>query len=158
MSDDAVFDDAVFDDAVVDNAGLDGAVFDVAVVGLGPVGSLLALLLGRQGGRVLAVDRAAVPFPLPRAIATDDEVLRILRALPDGDAIVDGMLLDAAVEFVGRDGRVLTRLRFPGSGPALPGLATFHQPTLERQLADRLERQPSVEIRRGVALRSLSTS
>ncbi len=132
--------------------------YDVAVVGLGPVGSLLALLLGRQGRRVLAIDRDAVAFPLPRAIATDDEVLRILRALPDGDAIVDAMLLDTSVEFVGRDGRMLTRLRFPGSGPSLPGLATFHQPTLERQLDDRLAAHPCVDVRRGVALGSLSAS
>jgi 3-(3-hydroxy-phenyl)propionate hydroxylase len=124
-------------------------VYDVAVVGLGPVGSLLTLLLGRAGLRVVGFDRADEPYPLPRAIATDDDVLRILRALPDGSEIVDAMVRDCSVEFTGRNGRLLTRLRFPGSGPDLPGLATFHQPTLERQLGARLARLPSVEIRRG---------
>jgi 3-(3-hydroxy-phenyl)propionate hydroxylase len=124
--------------------------YDVAVVGLGPVGSLLALLLGQAGMHVLAVDREPRPHPLPRAIATDDDVLRILRALPDGQEILDAMLLDCAAVFVGADGRQITDIRFPGSGPGLPGLATFHQPTLERQLGERLNRLPRVEVRRGV--------
>jgi 3-(3-hydroxy-phenyl)propionate hydroxylase len=135
---------------MADSAPEDG--LDVLVVGLGPVGSLLALLLGEAGVRVLAIDRRPEPYPLPRAVATDDEVLRILRALPDGQEIVESMLRDCLVELVGRDGRPLTRIRFPGSGPQLPGLATFHQPTLERQLGDRLAGFPSVAVRRGVAV------
>jgi 3-(3-hydroxy-phenyl)propionate hydroxylase len=126
--------------------------YDVAVVGLGPVGGLLALLLGQHGLRVVAVDREPAPYPLPRAIATDDEVLRLLRALPDGQEILDAMLLDCSVAFTGSSGRLLTRLRFRGSGPDLPGLATFHQPTLERQIRARLHRLPDVEVRCGVAV------
>ena len=53
--------------------------YDVIVCGLGPVGQLLALLLGDRGVRTLALDREPEPYLLPRAAVIDDEVLRIFR-------------------------------------------------------------------------------
>ncbi len=53
--------------------------YDVIVVGLGPTGATLANLLGRAGLRVLALDRYHEPYPLPRAIHFDDEVMRIFQ-------------------------------------------------------------------------------
>jgi 3-(3-hydroxy-phenyl)propionate hydroxylase len=55
--------------------------YDVIVCGLGPVGQLLALLLGDQGVRTLAFDREHEPYALPRAAVIDDEVLRIFQAI-----------------------------------------------------------------------------
>src|SRR5690349_10563339 len=55
--------------------------YDVIICGLGPVGQLLALLLGDQGVATLAFDREPEPYPLPRAAVIDDEVLRILQAV-----------------------------------------------------------------------------
>src|SRR5437868_4128364 len=52
---------------------------DVLLVGLGPVGAALANLLGRYGIRVLAIDRSTEIFAKPRAIALDNEALRILQ-------------------------------------------------------------------------------
>ena len=40
---------------------------EVLVVGLGPVGATLAALLGDAGVDVLAIDRSAEVYPLPRA-------------------------------------------------------------------------------------------
>lgn len=45
--------------------------FDVAVIGLGPVGELAALLLAREGLRVLAVDREASLYAGPRVGVLD---------------------------------------------------------------------------------------
>jgi len=53
--------------------------FDVAVVGLGPVGELAGLLLARQGLRVLALERQADVYSLPRVGVLDGEALRTLR-------------------------------------------------------------------------------
>ncbi len=55
--------------------------YDVVICGLGPVGQLLALLLGDRGVRVLAIEQRDEPYPLPRAAVIDDEVLRIFQAV-----------------------------------------------------------------------------
>ncbi|MFA9273142.1 MAG: FAD-dependent monooxygenase, partial [Baekduiaceae bacterium] len=40
---------------------------DVLICGLGPVGQLLALLLGDRGVPTIAIDRNHEPYTLPRA-------------------------------------------------------------------------------------------
>ena len=52
---------------------------DVLIVGYGPVGAALACLLGRYGVRTLVVDKSTDIFMAPRAIALDNEALRILQ-------------------------------------------------------------------------------
>ena len=52
---------------------------DVLVVGYGPVGAAIAALLGRYGVRTLVVDKLPGIFMAPRAIALDNEALRVLQ-------------------------------------------------------------------------------
>lgn len=52
---------------------------DVLLVGLGPVGAALANLLGKFGVDVQVIDRATEIFKAPRAIALDNEALRVLQ-------------------------------------------------------------------------------
>lgn len=51
---------------------------DVAIIGAGPVGSLLAILLGNKGKRVTLVERWPTIYDRPRAVTMDHEVARIL--------------------------------------------------------------------------------
>jgi len=51
---------------------------DVAIIGAGPVGTLLAILLGRSGTRVTLVERWPTIYDRPRAVTMDHEVARIL--------------------------------------------------------------------------------
>ncbi len=51
---------------------------DVAIIGAGPVGTLLAILLGKQGKRVTLVERWPSIYDRPRAVTMDHEVARIL--------------------------------------------------------------------------------
>lgn len=53
---------------------------DVAILGAGPVGRLLALLLGRHGWQVEVLERRPCPFPLPRAVHLDHESARVLQS------------------------------------------------------------------------------
>lgn len=61
-------------------APLAGASFDadVAIVGAGPVGTFLAILLGRQGKKVTLIERWTTAYARPRAVTYDHEIARIL--------------------------------------------------------------------------------
>lgn len=116
---------------------------DVVVAGLGPVGALLSARLVQQGATVLAVDRACDVFPLPRAVAADDEVQELLART--GPGLVKPMLHDVPVRFVAparlpatarfvAPARLLGEVRLPTSASGFCGLAFFHQPALEAGL------------------------
>lgn len=65
---------------------------DVAIVGGGPVGTFLAILLGRQGKRVTLVERWQVAYGRPRAVTYDHEIARLLAVLgidSDNDAAIN---------------------------------------------------------------------
>ena len=53
--------------------------YDVIIIGCGPVGALCSLLLGSYGLSVLILEKDGKHvFPAPRAVALDDEIIRIL--------------------------------------------------------------------------------
>lgn len=61
--------------------GVDTFDADVAIVGAGPVGTLLAILLGKRGKRVTLVERWSQHYALPRAVTYDHEIARIFATL-----------------------------------------------------------------------------
>ena len=63
------------------SAGVDGFDADVAIVGAGPVGTLLAILLGQRGKRVTLIERWTNHYTLPRAVTYDHEIARIFATL-----------------------------------------------------------------------------
>ena len=85
--------------------------YDVLICGLGPVGQLLALLLGDRGVRTLAFDRDQEPYALPRAAAVDDEVLRIFQAVGLDAAILADSQVQPGASIVTSDGRARPRPR-----------------------------------------------
>lgn len=124
---------------------------DVLIVGLGPVGAVIANLLGRYGVRTLAIDKNKELFPAPRAIALDDEALRILQQAGIGERDFEQIAIPSV------------RLRSPllgefatvntlGSIDGHPKLVTFYQPELERVLRTRLERYECVQVLLGAKL------
>jgi len=129
---------------------------DVLVVGLGPVGSVLTALLAERGVRSIAIDKDAAPYPLPRAVHFDHEIMRIFQQL----GVAEQMRLCARdlpnYEFRAADGRVLMQLRPPRETPSgWGGGYMFHQPSLEGVLRARLAALPSADVRLGQRLDGL---
>ena len=65
---------------------------DVAIVGAGPIGLMLANLLGSAGVDVIVIERNNDLVGLPRAIAYDPETLRLFAQVGLFDAIASGLI------------------------------------------------------------------
>ena len=127
-----------------------GPSYDVVIVGCGPVGSVLATLLGQRGRSVLVVERHERPYPLPRAVHFDHEVGRILQACGLGDDLP--RISEPGSEYEWRNGTGQVLLRFGGRpvGPSgWPDSSMFWQPALERLVEQAAAAQPSVTVERG---------
>ena len=54
-------------------------IVDVAIIGLGPVGSLGAILCAEAGLKVVVVEQQVAVYTLPRAVNLDGEIIRALQ-------------------------------------------------------------------------------
>jgi len=120
------------------------------VVGAGPVGLVLAGLLGRAGRRVTVVERRAEPYALARAGHVDHEIMRILQSLGAAVAVEQDAHLADRYVFQNADGEVL--MSFDYGAPGISGWRSdyiFYQPVLEAALRRTLAGLPAVEIRSG---------
>ncbi|SDH12147.1 3-(3-hydroxy-phenyl)propionate hydroxylase [Sinosporangium album] len=123
---------------------------DVVVVGLGPVGSVLAGLLGRRGIRVAAIDKDPDVFALPRAAHIDHQGLRTLQELGLLDDLLPGMRRNPGLDFVNSARRIL--MRVPADRPSRSGLPTsmyFYQPHFDRRLRRLADELPDVQVHLG---------
>jgi 3-(3-hydroxy-phenyl)propionate hydroxylase len=122
-------------------------VTDVAVVGLGPVGTVLAGLLGKLGVSVAGFDRAPDVFELPRAAHIDHTGLRTLQALGCLDSLLPEMIENPGVDFVTADDRLLARIPGTQSNPSnLPASMYFHQPGFDRTPRRAVGALPTVDL------------
>lgn len=124
---------------------------DVVIVGLGPVGSVLAILIAQLGHDVIVLERWERAYPLPRAVHFDGEVARILQSCGVGPLLGEITELPDTYEWRNATGETL--LNFTLAGDSMcgwPNGSMFHQPQLERILVDRLTSFDNVTILRGV--------
>jgi flavoprotein hydroxylase len=124
--------------------------YDVAIVGYGPVGQVLAILLGQQGRRVGVFEKQAVAYRLPRAVHFDHEVARILQAAGIGDELP--RLTEPAYTYEWRNaaGDMLLCIGMKDvSLSGWPESNMFSQPDLESVLDARARSLAGVEVHRG---------
>lgn len=117
---------------------------DVAVVGAGPIGLMLANLLGTAGVNVVVLEKNDGLVGLPRAIAYDPETLRLFAQVGLFDRIVDGLVQDPQVVYLNARGVKLMEITPPRSAYGYSQLGTFYQPHFEKVLFDGLARFESV--------------
>jgi 2-polyprenyl-6-methoxyphenol hydroxylase-like FAD-dependent oxidoreductase len=124
---------------------------DVAIVGYGPVGQLLAILLGQRGWRVQVVERWPEPYPLPRAVHFDHEAARILQLAGVAGALAGRTVPAATYEWRSASGETLIRFGrdTERSLSGWPESNMFCQPELERILDQRARELPGVSVERG---------
>ncbi|MGY4664894.1 3-(3-hydroxy-phenyl)propionate hydroxylase [Pseudomonas chlororaphis] len=133
---------------------LPSSVVDVLVIGNGPVGATIAALLGRYGVTTLVVDKLHEIVLMPRAIALDNEALRILQlAGLSEDAFEKIVIAEVKMHspVLGQFGRANTEGCIDGH----PKLVTFYQPDLERAMRGQVSRLKSVSSLGGFELESL---
>ncbi|MFF3361908.1 bifunctional 3-(3-hydroxy-phenyl)propionate/3-hydroxycinnamic acid hydroxylase MhpA [Streptomyces misionensis] len=123
----------------------------VVIVGAGPAGVTAALLLARRGVRSVVLERHQGVYPLPRAVATDDEVRRILQAAGVGEEFAAIARPANGLRLLDARHRVMAEFRRTGHGlHGYPQTSMFDQPELEHVLRDALARRPECELRDGV--------
>jgi 3-(3-hydroxy-phenyl)propionate hydroxylase len=125
---------------------------DVAILGYGPVGALLANLLGQAGLTVAVYERETAVFPLPRAVHFDGEVMRIFQSAGLAERIATvARHSSQGMHFVNAEGQTLmVRRGVEGRGPqGWPNNWYFHQPVLEEILRDGVTRFPNVKVHLG---------
>lgn len=124
---------------------------DVLVVGYGPVGATIACLLGAYGVRTLVVDKASAIFTAPRAIALDNEALRVLQMAGLARDAFDTVVIPRVrmlCPYVGE----FARFEMSGEIDGHPKLVTFFQPDLERALREKASECAQVAISCGEEL------
>jgi 3-(3-hydroxy-phenyl)propionate hydroxylase len=119
---------------------------DVAIVGAGPIGLMIANLLGSGGLRVTLFERNRGLVGLPRAIAYDAETLRLFAQIGLFDEIAPGLMQDPPVRYLNARGKTLMAGQFPCSFYGHSPLGTFYQPEFERALLKGLSRFANVSV------------
>jgi len=132
---------------------------DVAILGYGPIGALLANLLGQAGLTVAVYERETAVFPLPRAVHFDGEVMRIFQSAGLAERIAAATRPSSqGMHFVNAEGQTLmVRRGVEGRGPqGWPNNWYFHQPALEEILREGVTRFPNVKVHLGREISDVS--
>ena len=127
----------------------------VVVAGLGPVGGVLAALLGARGVEVVVVEPNERPYPKPRAAVLDIEAIRLLSLIPGlapRDTWSVPMTRNGAV---GADRRPLLLMEQRAEAFGHPQIVRLDQPALEAALRAALAAMPSVQVRTGRSVQAV---
>src|SRR5215471_16425896 len=117
----------------------------VIIVGAGPTGLMLGNLLGMAGVETLILESNASLSDCPKAIALDDEGLRVCQAAGLGEVVSENLLLDIDAHYVSA-GRLFVKVAPTSKRNGYPLISTFHQPEFEATLLLGLKRFPCVSI------------
>ncbi|SFF54670.1 bifunctional 3-(3-hydroxy-phenyl)propionate/3-hydroxycinnamic acid hydroxylase [Blastococcus tunisiensis] len=121
--------------------------WDVLVVGAGPVGLMLANLLGGYGVRTLVVEAREALIDYPRGVGMDDETLRIFQAAGLVDEVLPHTVPNQFMSFVNGTGKLLAEISPTAADFHWPKRNGFVQPFADQVLLRGLGRFAHVEVR-----------
>jgi 3-(3-hydroxy-phenyl)propionate hydroxylase len=122
--------------------------FDVAITGYGPVGAMLANLLGMSGLKVAVLEREPSVYHLPRAVSLDGEGMRLFQTVGLTDALLPKLNVSRNIRHVNAEGKLLLLMARGGVGPdGWNNAYRFFQPELEGVLRSGVARHRSVDVR-----------
>lgn len=127
------------------NKGSNEKHFPVIIVGAGPTGLTMGNLLGIAGIDTLILERNSGLSNLPKAIALDDESLRICQAMGLLEPVLQHVLLDVSADYLSGK-RLLERVAPTDRRNGFPLISTFQQPELEVILLTGLQRFTCVTV------------
>ncbi|WP_353190778.1 bifunctional 3-(3-hydroxy-phenyl)propionate/3-hydroxycinnamic acid hydroxylase [Pandoraea pnomenusa] len=119
---------------------------DVAIVGAGPVGLMIANILGLQGVRVTIVEKLDQLIDYPRAIGLDDEALRVFQAVGLAEALLPHTTPDHWMRFLTSEGHCFASIEPRTDEFGWSRRNAFIQPLADRVLFDGLARFPHVQV------------
>ncbi len=119
--------------------------YDVIVLGFGPVGQVLALMLGRQGRSVAVCDRWVERYPLPRAVCVDHEIYRVLTANGLGTVLPSISHRGPKYQWFNANWEELLVIDWSAESISGGSEVNFvHQPTLEAAFREAVSKVPNV--------------
>ncbi|HEY4805424.1 MAG TPA: bifunctional 3-(3-hydroxy-phenyl)propionate/3-hydroxycinnamic acid hydroxylase [Paraburkholderia sp.] len=119
---------------------------DVAIIGAGPVGLMIANILGLQGVRVTVVEKLDQIIDYPRAIGLDDEALRVFQSIGLADVLVPHTTPDHWMRFVTKDGHCFASIEPRTDEFGWSRRNAFLQPLADRVLYQGLDRFEHVQV------------
>ncbi|MDP9082765.1 MAG: bifunctional 3-(3-hydroxy-phenyl)propionate/3-hydroxycinnamic acid hydroxylase [Pseudomonadota bacterium] len=129
---------------------------DVLIVGAGPVGLMLANMLGSRGIGVTIVEALPALLDFPRGVGMDDESLRAFQSLGLADAVTPHTTPNHWMYFLTRSGRRFVSIEPRTDEFGWPRRNAFIQPIADALLASSLDRFPSVDLRFGESFESVA--
>jgi 2-polyprenyl-6-methoxyphenol hydroxylase-like FAD-dependent oxidoreductase len=142
--------------SVTDN---ESELVDVTIVGYGPVGQLLAAMLGQHGYRVVVFERWPGLYGRSRAGHLDHEAMRVIQAIGAAEDLEADAYRPPAYEF--RNGTHELLMSFDWHRDEISGWASdyfTYQPDIEDAFTARVRALPGVEVNMGYEVRQLAQS
>ncbi|MCS2160499.1 bifunctional 3-(3-hydroxy-phenyl)propionate/3-hydroxycinnamic acid hydroxylase [Scandinavium sp. H11S7] len=130
--------------------------YDIAIVGYGPVGQLLALVMGRQGYNIAVYERWESLYPLPRAVFHDHEIRRMLRLLDLEEEVAAISHPSSLYQWFNAQWKMLVEVDWACESISDgPFGYFFNQPELEAIFDKHVKLLPNVHVHQGWELRAL---
>ncbi|MGE3288086.1 MAG: bifunctional 3-(3-hydroxy-phenyl)propionate/3-hydroxycinnamic acid hydroxylase [Pseudonocardia sp.] len=119
---------------------------DVLVVGAGPVGLILANLLGVYGIRTTLVEQGPELIDYPRGVQIDDETLRTFQSAGLVEQVLPHTTPDHVLRMINHKGQVLAEVKAPAKDYGWPRRNAFIQPLVDKELLAGLSRFTHVDV------------